>query len=149
MKNKGFSLIELLVVIVTMGIVLSIAVFSYRSLFARSELEKTMNEVRAFYEGVNRKAVTEGYSYILQLDRDNDLVEYVNATGTRQDVIFFEDDMDLDFGGAEDVVRLIVYVDGFVRDEDDVRNFRVEDINSGKAINFYISPLGILEANLQ
>ncbi len=149
MKNKGFSLIELLVVIVTMGIILGISVFSYRSLFARSELEKAMNEVRAFYEGVNRKAVTQGYAYIIQLDRENDLVEYVNSTGARQDAIFFKDNLDLVFGGGEDVVRLIVYVDGFVRDEDDVRDFRVEDANTGKSINFYISPLGILEANLQ
>lgn len=149
MKEKGFNIIELMVVIVIMGIIASIAVFSYRSLFERSRLEETMNQVRAFYESVNRKAVTQGYSCIIQLDREDDFLEYVNSGGTRQDALILREELDLDFDGDEDVIRLIVYVDGFVRDEDGVRDFRVLDVQSGRTANFYISPLGVLEASLQ
>ena len=149
MKNKGFNIIELLVVIVIMGLLASIAVFSYRSLFSRSRLEETVNEVRAFYEGVNRRAVTLGYAYIIQMDRENEFLEYVNSGGTRQDALILREELDLDFEGGDNVIRLIVYVDGFVRDEDGVRDFRVIDVESGRTANFYISPLGVLETRLQ
>ena len=149
MKNKGFNIIELLVVIVIMGVIAAISVFSYRSLFSRSRLEETVNEVRAFYEGVNRRAVTQGYSYIIQMDRENDFLEYVNSGGTRQDSLGFREELDLDFDGGANIIRLIVYVDGFVRDEDGIRDFRILDDESGRTANFYISPLGVMEARLQ
>ena len=149
MKNRGFTIIEMLVIIVIMGLLAGMAVFSYRNLFARSRLEETMNEVRAFYEGVNRKAVTEGYRYIIQIDRDDDFLQYISADASRRDSLVLREDLDLDFAGGANPIQLVVHVDGFVRDEDDIRDFSVIDSEAGKSISFYISPLGVLEARLQ
>ncbi|MEJ2306509.1 MAG: prepilin-type N-terminal cleavage/methylation domain-containing protein [candidate division WOR-3 bacterium] len=149
MKNKGFTLVELIVVIVIMGVIAGISIFSYRSLFARSRLEETMNEVRAFYEGVNRRVVTEGYKYLIQIDESDDRLEYISSEGSQRDSLVLREELDLEFSGGVNPIRLTVHVDGFVRDEDDVREFLVIDENTGKSISFYISPLGVLEAKLQ
>jgi prepilin-type N-terminal cleavage/methylation domain-containing protein len=149
MRNKGFTIIELLVVILIMGLLAGISIFSYRSLFARSRMEEAMNEVNAFYAGVNRKAVTQGYRYTIQMDRVNDLLKYISSDGLKQDSLVFRDGLDLDFSGGVGSVQLTVYVDGFVRDEDGIRNFTLLDTVSGESASFYISPLGVLEARLQ
>ncbi len=149
MKTKGFTLIELLVVIVIIGLLAGIAVFSYRDLFARSRLEETMNEVRAFYEGVNKKAVTEGSRYIIRIDREDDLLGYISADVSRNGELVLREGLDLDFDGGTNPIELIVHVDGFVRAENNVRDFSVEDDETGKLITFYISPLGVMEARLQ
>jgi len=149
MKIKGFTLIELMVVIVIIGLLGGMAVFSYRGLFARSRLEETMNEVRAFYEGVNKKAVTEGYRYIIQIDKGNDLLKYISTDASRNGELILREGLDLDFEEAVDIIELTVFVGGFVRAEDNVREFFVRDNETGKLITFYISPLGVMEARLQ
>jgi len=149
MKTKGFTIVELMVVIVIIGLLGGMAVFSYRGLFARSRLEETMNEVRAFYAGVNKKAVTEGYRYKIQIDKDNELLKYISTETLKQDSLVLREGLDLDFVGAVDLIELTVFVGGFVRDENDVREFFVRDNETGKLITFYISPLGVMEARLQ
>jgi prepilin-type N-terminal cleavage/methylation domain-containing protein len=149
MKKSGFSLIEMLVVIVVMGMLAGLSVFSYRTIFAKSRLEETMNRVRAFYEGVNKRAVTEGYSYAIQIDKEDNFLKYISADGSRRDILAFREGLDLEFDGGENPISLIVYVDGFVRDVNDIRNFSVTDTALGKSIDFYISPLGVLEASLR
>lgn len=149
MRNKGFTIIELMVVILIMGLLAGISIFSYRNLFARSRMEEAMNEVNAFYAGVNRKAVTQGYKYTIQMDRVNDLLKYISSDGLKQDSLVFRDGLDLDFSGGASSVQLTVYVDGFIRDEDGIRDFTLMDTVSGESVSFYISPLGVLEARLQ
>lgn len=149
MKNKGFNMVELLVVIMIMGLLASIAVFSYRNLFTRSRLEETMNQVNTFYKGVNRRAVTEGYGYTIQMDRVRNLLKYISSDGSRQDSLILRKGLVLDFSGGLNSIQLTVHVDGFVKDEDGVRDFSVTDTVAGKSVSFYISPLGIMEARLQ
>ncbi len=149
MKNKGFTVIELIVVVILMGILSSIAVFSYRSLFARTRLEETMNQVRAFYGEINRRAVNEGYKYTLQLDRENEELRYISSNASKTDSLVLREELDLVFLGGKNIICLDVHVDGFVKDVDDVREFSVLDAETGKSIIFYISPLGVMEARLQ
>jgi prepilin-type N-terminal cleavage/methylation domain-containing protein len=149
MKNKGFNIIELIVVISIIGLLSAVGVFSYRGLFKRSQLERTMNEIRGFYEGVNRGAVTEGYKYILQLDRENESFKYIGSNSGKKDSLILEENLDLDFPGEDNPIRLIVHVDGFVNDVDTVRDFSVVDNETGNSISFYISPLGAMEVSIQ
>jgi prepilin-type N-terminal cleavage/methylation domain-containing protein len=149
MKKKGFTIMELLVVILVIGMLSGMTAFSYRKLFKKSRLEESLNEVRAFYEGVNRKAVTEGYRYILQIDRDNELLRSVSTETLKRDSLVLREGLDLDFVGGEDTVRLTVHVDGFVRDDDNVRELFLIDKDLGDTIEIYISPLGVMEASLK
>ncbi len=149
MNNKGFNIIELIVVISVMGLLAGTAVFAYRSLFKRSQLEKTMNQVRGFYEGVNRGAVTEGYGYTFQLDRVNESLKYISSNTSKMNSLVLCEGLDLNFLGDENIIRLYVHVDGFVRDLDGIRDFSVIDSSAGKSIYFYVSPLGVMEARLQ
>jgi prepilin-type N-terminal cleavage/methylation domain-containing protein len=149
MKIKGFTIIELIVVILVMGILTAISLFSYRSLFSKSRLEETMNEVRAFYEGINRKAVTEGYKYTLQIDRNDDYLRYISSDGSNRDSLILREDLDLNFLGGINPISLTVHVDGFVKDEHDVRDFSLKDEKTGDSASFYISPLGVLEVRLR
>ncbi len=149
MKKKGFTIIELMVIIVIIGLLTGISLFSYRSLFASSKLEEMANEIRAFYEGVNKKAVTEGYRYTIYLDRENEFLKYVSTEGSKQGSLVLPEGLNLDFAGGVNPVRLTVYVDGFVKDKDDIRDFSVKNGESGKSLDFYISPLGVLEVKLQ
>lgn len=146
MKKRGFTIVELLVVILLIGILTSMTVFSYRSVFKRSKMEEAANEIRAFYEGINKKAVTEGYRYIIQIDRDNEFLKYLSTETSKHDSLVLGEDIDLDFAGGTNPVELTVFVDGFVRDDDGVRDFDVINEKIGKTISFYISPLGVMEA---
>jgi prepilin-type N-terminal cleavage/methylation domain-containing protein len=149
MKKRGFTIVELLVVIMLIGFLTGMTVFSYRSVFKRSKLEEAVNEVRAFYEGVNKKAVTEGYKYTIQINRDEDFLKYISTETSRNDSLVLREGLDLDFTGGANPIELTVYVDGFVRDNDGVRDFVVIDEETGKYIDFYISPLGVMEAQIK
>ncbi len=144
MKNKGFTIIELIVVVVIMGILSLFAVPSFRGLFQKGRLEEARNEVFAFYQRVNRYATTGGVNYILEVDVGNNRLNCMKE-GLPADV---KDLLELRSGlqltGA--TITFTVQPDGFVRDNDDIRSFSIYDSDTKRSLTFYISPLGVMEA---
>ena len=149
MKNKGFNIVELIVVIVIMGVLTMIAIPAFRGVFMRGRLEEARNQVFAFYQRTQRYATTTGISYKLQIDRGTERLRCMeeNVAAAVKDSLILDWGLDLNhLAGASNMV-FTVEADGFVRDDDNIREFRIDDSNTGKSLVFYISPLGVMEVN--
>jgi prepilin-type N-terminal cleavage/methylation domain-containing protein len=145
MKNKGFTIIELIVVIVIVGILSLFAIPAFRSLFGKSRLEEARNDVIAFYQAVNRYATAEGVNYVLEVNAGNNSLRCMKEglpAKVRDSVALCSR---LDLTGA--TITFTVQSDGFVRDNDDIRSFRIYDSDTKKELVFYISPLGVMEVS--
>lgn len=60
MKSKGFTIVELLIVIVIIAILATLAIFSYTAVRDRAENTKTMNSVAAYARAIYAYAATNG-----------------------------------------------------------------------------------------
>ena len=146
MKKKGFTIVELIVVIGVISLLALLAIPAFRGLFAKSRLEEAGNYVVAFYQRVNRYAAAEGVNYILEVNVAKDslrcmkegLADVRDGLGLRSG---------LAFTGA--TITFTVQSDGFVRDNDDIRNFTIHDSDTKLSLVFYISPLGVMEVITQ
>jgi prepilin-type N-terminal cleavage/methylation domain-containing protein len=144
MKKKGFTIVELIVVIGVISLLALLAIPAFRGLFAKSRLEEAGNYVVAFYQRVNRYAATEGVNYILEVNVVKDslrcmkegLADVRDGVGLRSG---------LDLTGVN--ITFTVQPDGFVRDNDGTREFKIDDSATGRSLVFYISPLGVMEVN--
>ena len=77
MKNKsGFTLLELLVVVLIIGILAAIALPQYKMAVAKSKFAALKNNVRALYEAEQRYYLSNGYFALnksgLDIDVDKD-----------------------------------------------------------------------------
>lgn len=146
MKNKGFTVIELIVVIVIISVLLLIAVPAFRGFFMKSRLEEAGNQVVAFYQRVNRYATAEGVNYILEVNVGTNSLRCIKeGLGTVRDEVLLRSGVSLT--GATITFR--VQADGFVKDLNGTREFQIDDSQTGKSLIFYISPLGVMEVNKQ
>jgi prepilin-type N-terminal cleavage/methylation domain-containing protein len=149
-RKKGFTLIELMVVIVVIGVLAGIGIYYFRGLFVRQRLEETKNDVIAFYQRTNRYATTDGADYKIEVDRQNEFIRCMiaQAAATTRDSLGIRSGLDLEHTGGG-TITFTVSADGTVDDDDDIREFTIEDNDINKTIKFYISPLGIMEAEVQ
>lgn len=142
MKSRGFTIVELIVVIVIMGILSLLAIPSFRSLFVGSRLEEARNGVIAFYQRVNRYATTEGVNYVLEVNPGLDSLRCMKeGLASVRDGIGLRSGLDL----TGVTITFTVEPDGFVRDNSGTRNFRIYDSDTKDSLVFYISPLGVME----
>lgn len=148
MKKKGFTVIELIVVIVIVSVLVSFAVPAFRGLFSKSRLEEAGNQVLAFYQRVCRYATTEGVNYILEVDEDHNFLRCYQEgfPASVKDEVDLCSRLDLIAGAT---ITFTVQADGFVSDNDDTREFKIDDERAGKSLVFYISPLGVMEVTKQ
>jgi prepilin-type N-terminal cleavage/methylation domain-containing protein len=68
MKNKGFSLIEVLVVSAIIAIVSGVAVFSWQRYVANSNLRTGARKVAADFASYRAKAISEGRDYTITIN---------------------------------------------------------------------------------
>lgn len=148
--KKGFTLIELMVVIVVIGVLSGIGIYYFRGLFVRQRLEEARNDVIAFYQRTNRYATTDGADYKIEVDRQNEFIRCMIAqpTATTRDSLGIRSDLDLEHTGGG-TITFTVNSDGTVEDDDNIREFTITDIDLSKTIKFYISPIGVMEAEVQ
>ena len=149
-RNKGFTLIELLVVIVVIGVLSGVGIYYFRGLFVRQRLEETKNEVIAFYQRTNKYATTDGEDYKIEVDRQNEFLRCMKASAATvtKDSLGLRQGLDLEHSGGA-TITFTVNADGTVDDDDNERDFTVTDAEIGKTIEFYISPLGIMEVEVK
>jgi len=143
MKTKGFTVIELIVIIIIIGILMVLAIPAFRGTFMRARLEGARNDVFAFYQRVNRYATTEGVNYTLEVNGTNESLRCMRegvTTKVRDSVVLRSE---LDLQGA--TITFTVQSDGFVRAA--VREFKIYDNDTQDSLTFYISPLGVMEVN--
>lgn len=149
-RRKGFTLIELMVVIVVIGVLAGIGIYYFRGLFVRQRLEESRNEVIAFYQRTNRYATTDGADYKLEVDKQNEFLRCMiaQAVATTKDSLGLRQGLDLEHTGGA-TITFNVNPDGTVDDDDNIRKFTITDSEIGKLIEFYISPLGVIESEVK
>lgn len=147
LRNKGFTIIELMVVIAVVGLLAALTIGGFRSTFEKTRLDEDKNKIRAFYQRTNRYAITDGWDYKMEIDRDGEFLRCTKDTpaSTTKDSIGLRPELDLIFAGAKSPIVLTVNANGTVDDDDNIRTFRVGDSETGDTLIFYISPLGIME----
>lgn len=146
MKNKGFTVIELIVVIIIIGLLTMFSIPAFRGLFAKSRLEESRNNIVAFYQAVHRYATASGVDYILEVDKSNATFRCMKdlpATEVR-DSLRLGTGLSVNHAGAVSIT-FTFEPDGFVEDDDNIRRFAVYDTDTRDSLTFYISPLGVME----
>ncbi|MEO0292706.1 MAG: prepilin-type N-terminal cleavage/methylation domain-containing protein [candidate division WOR-3 bacterium] len=144
MKRKGFTIIELLVVIAAIGILALLGVPAFSRLYQRNKIEETKNAIVSFYQRVNRYAASEGVDYIMKIGGDSlECVKDTLVSWAPKDYFVLEPRFSLNCGGGP--LILTVERDGFVRARNNRRSFEVEDKKTGIKLEFYISPIGVME----
>ena len=149
MKNKGFNIVELIVIIVIIGVIMAIGIPAFRGVFMRGRLEESGNQVFAFYQRTQRYAATTGVNYELQVDKSAEVFRCMEegAATTVRDSLKLRTGLDLEYSSGVSAIVFTVEPDGFVRDDDSLRAFNIDDSKTGKSLVFYISPLGVMEVN--
>jgi prepilin-type N-terminal cleavage/methylation domain-containing protein len=71
LKNRGFTLLETLIIVLILGIGLAIATPSFLSLIEKLRLEQAVVEVRSTFREAQRQAIREGESCLVVLDLTN------------------------------------------------------------------------------
>jgi prepilin-type N-terminal cleavage/methylation domain-containing protein len=147
MKNKGFTVIELVVVVVIIAVLSLLAIPAFRGIFVKGRLEEARNDVVAFYQVVQRRATEVGVDYVLLIDKANENFMYMkDVPNSKVDTLSLPSRLSINHSGAGNLT-FTVQRDGFVRDDDGIRDFGIYDSDTGDSLLFYISPLGIMEVN--
>ena len=78
-KTKGFTLLELLVVIVLLGIVSSFAMLSLNITGLESELNEEANKIHALIRLAKEEAIIQAQEVALRIEDDKYLFEYLDV----------------------------------------------------------------------
>jgi prepilin-type N-terminal cleavage/methylation domain-containing protein len=83
MKIKGYTIVELLIVIVIIGIMLVVASFSWQKYVANSNLKTGARKVAADFALYRARAIAEGrdYTITINIQPNNNYTIYAPATG--------------------------------------------------------------------
>lgn len=68
--RRGFTLIELILVVAVLGVLISVAVPGVMSLFSRQKSEEAVNSILTFFGDVRREAIMGGKSWWVRYSND-------------------------------------------------------------------------------
>ena len=110
-RNNGFSLLEVLIVIVVLGILMAIGIFNYNT-YARSvRMKEVGNQIAQLFQETSARAINRGTSFTIdfKLNQKAGADLTVTGDGTSQD-ISLESDAELtaisDSAGARSSITL-------------------------------------------
>ncbi|MDI9240790.1 GspH/FimT family pseudopilin [Lysobacter sp. LF1] len=107
--NRGFSLVELLVVLVVLGIVMAIAVPSFTSMINRNKLSASANELVAGMQIAKSEAVRRNGRVVVCPSTDNASCSGSNWANL---IIFADNDADGSVDSGEELIRAIQVTTG-------------------------------------
>ncbi|WP_022670307.1 prepilin-type N-terminal cleavage/methylation domain-containing protein [Hippea alviniae] len=130
MNNKGFSLIELIVVIVIISILLSIAVPMYSSWVKRQGIAKDTKKIFSELNYLRLKAFTTKDEYSLCWENNPFKVVYIKKNGNKEGSLSLKYEFVGDIGLGYNCVDFSP--DGTA---DHTGNIRINDVNSKASID--------------
>lgn len=90
-SNKhGFTLVEVLVVVVIMGILSSVGVVSFFSLVAKTRVSDATHNTKAFLENLAQDAKRTNSALCLRVNSDTKLIAYKGECSSNDAVVFQE-----------------------------------------------------------
>lgn len=69
-RRAGFSLVELLVVIIVLGMIATVVTINWRAILPKSELHSTVRELSSVLQGARSDAISRNATFEVQYDLD-------------------------------------------------------------------------------
>lgn len=145
-KFRGFTVIELLVIIVIIGVLASLGLFGYRNMFRMGQEKEVISRIQKIYQRTHMFAVREGENFIFEINKTNNFIRSAPDTASTktEDSIKVDKGFVLDYPGSSMSFR--VKANGNVEViGGGNRNFNLVDVKENDTVHFYISQLGIME----
>lgn len=143
--KKGFTIIELSVSIVVIGILIGLSVFSFSKFRSRNIFYSKINGIRSLYIRINKKAVTSGKDCQLLIDKSNNVILGMQNGSVIQGDSIFLDPNRFSINMSPTTLTFTITPGGVANTSDTVRTFSITDTKSGIGKSIFISPLGVME----
>lgn len=111
-RPRGFTVIELIVVLVIGGILTSIALVSYRNAQGRFAVRGARNEFASLQARARADAIEGGLDTWVVADIAGDSI-YLERSGTTLETVHFDDEFHVDLRSSTAVIRLCMTPRGY------------------------------------
>ncbi len=143
--RKGFTIIELSVTIVILGILIGVSILSFSNSRSRNIIDTKANSIKNLYVRINKTAVISGKDCQIVIDKNNSVILGLQGGSVIQGDSIFIDPNRFSIIIPNNTLTFTITPGGRVNTTDSTRTFVLRDTKTNRVKNIFISPLGVME----